>query len=75
MVRFCAVLIGLDVFFIGVSSIHRVYTSILEGQPFLGSAWDIRHDYSYAEIFGYLKLALLIVAMLSTARSAVGRSI
>jgi hypothetical protein len=68
LVSFCAALLALDGFFIVVFAAHRIYTVLYDnGIPVLGDQWHIGYDASYAEMLGYLKLAI-IVAVLSSIR-------
>jgi hypothetical protein len=55
------------VFFIAVFSVHMLYTALYDKTPLLGDQWHIGRDGSYAEVFGYLKMAL-IIAVLSLIR-------
>jgi hypothetical protein len=69
VIWFCVVLLGIDAFFIGVFSIHTVYVKLYNNRvPILGSGWDIERDRSYAEMFGYLKLMLILFLLISVPR-------
>jgi hypothetical protein len=66
---FCVVLLGIDVLFIGVFSIHTVYVKLYNNRvPILGSGWDLEIDRSYAEMFGYLKTVLILFLLISIPR-------
>ena len=69
LIWFCAVLLGIDVFFIGVFSIHTIYIRLYNNRvPILGSGWDLERDRSYAEMFGYLKTMLILFLLISIPR-------
>jgi hypothetical protein len=69
VIWFCVVLLGLDVFFIGVFSIHTIYFKFYNNRvPILSGRWDIELDRSYAEMFGYLKLMLILFLLISIPR-------
>jgi hypothetical protein len=69
LIWFCVVLLGIDVFFIGVFSIHTIYFKFYNNRvPILSSRWDIDIDRSYAEMFGYLKLMLILFLLISIPR-------
>jgi hypothetical protein len=58
-------LLALDTFFIAVYVIYRIYnTTYLDGALSMPDAWRIDHNGSYAEIFGYLKLATIVGLLL-----------
>ncbi|MGH7508387.1 MAG: hypothetical protein ACREMZ_02825 [Gemmatimonadales bacterium] len=66
LIRFCVALAGVDLFFIAVFSVHRIYTALYTGNtPILGDQWHIGSDWSYAEMFGYLKTAIIISVLVS----------
>jgi hypothetical protein len=70
LVWWCAALLSVDAFFIAVYAIYRIYnTTYLDGALSLGNAWRIDHDGSFAEWFGYLKLAFIIGCLLRIWRS------
>lgn len=65
LVWWCGGLLSVDTFFIAVYVIHRIYNATyLDGALSLGNAWRIDHDGSYAEIFGYLKLATIVALLM-----------
>jgi hypothetical protein len=65
----CAALVVVDVMFIAVYSIHAIYVPLYnEDAPLLGWRWDIRMDWSYAEIFGYLKILAIVALLISIPR-------
>jgi hypothetical protein len=69
LVSFCAALLALDGFFIAVFAAHRISTALYdEGVPVLGDQWHIGHDGSYAEMLGYLKLAIIVAVLSSISR-------
>ena len=69
LIWFCVVLLGIDAFFIGVFSIHTIYVKFYNNRvPILGSRWDIGRDRSYAEMFGYLKIMLILFLLISIPR-------
>jgi hypothetical protein len=66
LVWFCMALLGIDAFFIGVFSIHEIYIKLYnENSRILGTRWNIEHDDSYAETFGYLKSTLIVFLLIS----------
>jgi hypothetical protein len=66
LIGFSSTLLGLDLFFITVFSIHRIRTaSHNDGTPRLGIEWQIGQDWSYAEILGYVKLGIVVSALAS----------
>lgn len=65
----CVVLLAVDVFFIVVFSIHSLYVVLYNDRvPVLGEKWNIRRDWSYAEMFGYLKTLLILALLISIPR-------
>jgi zinc transporter ZupT len=66
LVRICVLLLAVDVFFIVVFSIHTIYVLLYNDRvPILGDKWNIVYDRSYAEMFGYLKTALILSLLIS----------
>jgi hypothetical protein len=66
LVRVGGALLSLDVFFIAVFSAHRIYTALdNDNTPMLGDKWHIGRDWSYAEMFGYLKMAFIVSVLIS----------
>jgi hypothetical protein len=69
LIWFCAVLLAIDAFFIGVFSIHTIYVKFYNNRvPILGSFWDIGKDRSYAETFGYFKSISILLVLISIPR-------
>jgi hypothetical protein len=65
LVRGSAALLSLDVFFIAVFLVHRIYTALYNDfAPMLGDEWHIGSDRAYAEMFGYLKMAFVVSALI-----------
>jgi hypothetical protein len=65
LVRGSGALLSLDVFFIAVFLVHRIYTALYNDYaPMLGDEWHIGRDRSYAEMFGYLKMAFVVSALI-----------
>lgn len=63
---FCGALLSIDAFFIAVFVLHSIYTVLYDGNNRAFSyRWDIAQDGSYAEMFGYVKLAITICLLLS----------
>jgi hypothetical protein len=60
LIWFTGALLSLDVFFIAVFSAHTIYTAGYGATRILGPQWHIGNDLSYAEMFGYLKVAIII---------------
>lgn len=66
VVGLCVALLSVDLFFVVVHAIHTIYASIYYARaPVLGWMWHIGYDRSYLEIFGYLKM-ILIIGLLAT---------
>ena len=66
LVWFCAALLGIDALFIAVFSIHEIYVLLYNDRvPLLGNEWDIEYDWSYAEMFGYLKSLSIVLLLIS----------
>jgi hypothetical protein len=69
LVWFCGALLSVDAFFIAVFAVHRIYTVLYDGNTrMLGYEWHIGRDRSYAEMFGYLKIAIIILLLISFQR-------
>jgi hypothetical protein len=65
LVRVGGVMLSLDVFFIAVFLVHRIYTALYNDYvPMLGEEWHIGRDRSYAEMLGYLKMAFVVSALI-----------
>ena len=68
LILFGIALLGIDVFFIGVYSIHALYVSLYnDGARLLGVRWDLSKHRAYAEFFSYLKISLILYFLLSIA--------
>lgn len=66
VVRFAVALLGIDVFFVAVFVAQRLYrASFYDYVPMIGERWHLGLDWSYPEVFGYLK-TLIIVSLLIT---------
>jgi hypothetical protein len=66
LARICGLLLAVDLFFIVVFSIHALYVPLYNDRvPILGDKWDIDSDWSYAEMFGYLKVILILSLLIS----------
>jgi hypothetical protein len=64
LVWFCIALLALDLFFIAAFS-YRMYTALYTNEPSrLSSEWHIGRDWSYAEILGYVKLAMIVSVLI-----------
>jgi hypothetical protein len=60
-------LIAVDIGFIAIYSLHEIYIALYhDNVARLGSRWRVGADRSYAEMFGYVKLASLVVLLLAT---------
>jgi hypothetical protein len=67
LVWLCVALVAIDAFFIAVYSIHRLYVVLYNDRvPLLEIEWNIEHDWSYAEIFGYVKSLSILLLFIST---------
>jgi hypothetical protein len=65
----CGALVVVDIMFIAAYSIHAIYVPLYnEDIPLLGWRWDITRDWSYPEIFGYLKILAIIALLISIPR-------
>jgi hypothetical protein len=61
-----AALLSLDVFFVAVFTAQKIYLALCpDSAPILGDRWHIGLDWSYAEMFGYLKLAIIVSLLIS----------
>lgn len=59
-------MIAVDIGFISIYSLHEIYIALHpDNLPWLGSRWDADADRSYAEMFGYLKLASIVALLLA----------
>lgn len=66
MVWLCGALISIDLFFLSVHAVHTIYASLYTDRvPVLGWRWDIINDRTYLEIFGYLKMLLIISGLIT----------
>lgn len=75
LVWLCAVLIGVDLFFVAVHAVHTIYASLYTDRiPVLDWRWDIANDRSYLEFVGYGKM-LLVVGLLATLPANKERSV
>lgn len=64
LVWFSGALLSLDLFFIAVFSACRIAAAVDDdGCPLGGSEWHIGRDGSYAEMLGYLKMALIVFTL------------
>jgi len=62
-------LVAVDIGFIAIYSLHDIYISLHhDNVARLSSRWHIGTDRSYAEMFGYLKMASIVVLLLATYR-------
>ena len=60
-------LVAVDIGFIAIYSLHDIYISLHHDHVArLSSRWHIGTDRSYAEMFGYLKMASIVVLLLGT---------
>ena len=65
----CVALLAVDFFFVAVFSIHTIYVDLYNDRvPILGNEWNIRRDWSYAEIFGYLKVVAILFLLITIPR-------
>ena len=57
----------MDISFIAIYSLHEIYISLYhDNVARLGSRWQVGADRSYAEMFGYVKLASVVVLLFAT---------
>lgn len=62
----CVALVVVDIMFIAAYSTHEIYVPLYnEDIPLLGWRWDITEDWSYPEIFGYLKVLAIVALLIS----------
>jgi hypothetical protein len=65
LIWFSVALLSIDAFFIAVFSAHRIYNSLYDGiSPKLGDEWHIGADWSYSEMFGYLKMTIIVYLLI-----------
>jgi len=57
-------MVSLDLLFIAVFSVHEIYTVLYSETRLLGREWHIGRDGSYAERFGYLKMAAIVSVLI-----------
>jgi hypothetical protein len=61
----CAALLTLDVLLVAIFASHRVYSALHDYQvPRLGRRLAIGQDWSYAELLGYVKLTIIVTALI-----------
>jgi hypothetical protein len=69
LIALCLALISIDLFFVAVHAAHTIYASIyFDRVPVLGWMWHIGYDRSYLEIFGYLKMMVIIGLLIAMLR-------
>jgi len=62
-------LVVVDSVFVLTYALHEIYVSLYnDNVPLLSPRWNIGFDHSYAEMFGYAKLAVLIALLIATCR-------
>jgi hypothetical protein len=63
---FCGILLCVDIFFIIIFAIHEISIDLQRtDKRWLSEEWNIERDWSYAEIFGYIKILVIIITLAS----------
>lgn len=68
LVWLCVALVGVDLGFLAIHAGNRLYFQLSGSGPWLGPSWIIGRGWSYPEMFGCVKVLLMLLILLSIPR-------